>query len=232
MHRAEARRVWAAGFLWALAFGAGATGGSAPSDRPGPRPYKNPPDASAGTLPAGIGVPVGERAPDATLRDSEGREVRILDLTKAGRVLVVFYRGGWCPFCNAQIHELTRTFSEYRKRGVTPVAISVDRVDESAKTQATYAIPFPVLSDPDLVAHRAYRVVHQVGEAEYARLKGFGMDLEQASGRAHHSIAVPSLFLVDTEGVVRWAHADPDYKVRPSTAQVLAAIDGAGLPRP
>lgn len=66
----------------------------------------------------------------------------------------------------------------------------------------------------------------EVDEAEFARLKGFGIDLERASGRSHHAIAVPSLFVIDGKGVVRWAHANLDYKVRPSTVQILAAIDG------
>lgn len=139
--------------------------------------------------------------------------------------MLVFYRGGWCPFCNYQIRQLTEAYPQYRERGVTPVAISVDRPEEAAKTRATYEIPFPVLSDPDLAAHRAYRVMHEVDDAERERLAGFGMDIERASGRDHHVIAIPSVFVVDAEGVVRWAHADPDYRVRPSNEQILAALD-------
>jgi peroxiredoxin len=143
-------------------------------------------------------------------------------------VLLVFYRGGWCPYCNFQIHELTAAYPEYQKRGVTPVAISVDKQDEAAKAEATYTIPFPLLSDPDLAAHKAFRVIHQADEAEVAKLKGFGIDLEERSGKTHHAFAVPSLFLIDKGGVVRFAHADPEYKVRPRTKQILAAIDAAG----
>jgi peroxiredoxin len=56
-------------------------------------------------------------------------------------------------------------------------------------------------------------------------MKGFGVDLESYSGQTHHQIAIPSLFLIDRAGTVRWAHSDPDFKVRPSTDQILAAID-------
>ena len=112
---------------------------------------------------------------------------------------------------------------------MTPVAISVDKVDEASKTNTTYEIPFPVLSDPELHAHEAFRVVHEASEDEVARLKGFGIDIERSSGKTHHKFAVPAVFLIDAHGVVRWAHADPDYKVRPTTAQLLAAIDGAKL---
>ena len=151
---------------------------------------------------------------------------------QSGPIMLVFYRGGWCPYCNAQIHDLTKAFPEYQKRGVRPVVISVDRAEESAKTKATYTIPFPVLSDPDLVAHRAYRVLHKADQAEFERLKSFGIDLERSSGREHHVVAVPTIFVIDQKGVVRWAHADADYTTRPSTAQVLTAIDGLGLKKP
>jgi peroxiredoxin len=176
-----------------------------------------------------MGVAVGGLAPAATLRGIDGHQVALADLVKRGSVLVVFYRGGWCPYCNFEIHELAAAFPEYQRRGVTPVAISVDRIEEAAKTQKTYEIPFPVLSDPDLAAHRAFRVVHEAGAAEVGALKTFGIDIESASGRDHHAFAIPAIFLVDPTGTVRWAHADPDYKVRPHTPQVLAAIDTLGL---
>lgn len=182
-----------------------------------------------GKLPEGFGVPVGQQAPDFTVESSDGQRVSLRELTAKGPVLLAFYRGGWCPFCSFQIRELVKAFPEYRQRGVTPVAISVDRVEEAARTGATYEIPFPVLSDPDLAAHAAFRVLHTADDAEVERLRGFGMDIEKVSGRKHHQFAVPSLFLVDTTGRVRWAHADPDYKTRPRTPQILAAIDEAKL---
>ncbi|MBI2375699.1 MAG: AhpC/TSA family protein [Deltaproteobacteria bacterium] len=190
---------------------------------------RSPEPKQLGTLPPDIGIAVGQRAPDAVLRDANGQAVQLRDLVAKGPILLVFYRGGWCPFCNFQIHELTSAFPELERRGVTPVAVSVDRIEEAAKTKATYTILFPVLSDPELAAHRAFRIVHHADEAEVARLKGFGFDVERSSGRDHHDFAIPSVFVIDRDGLVRWAHADADYKVRPSTAQLLAAIDDLHL---
>lgn len=182
-----------------------------------------------GTLPEGVGVATGQPAPNFTAESSGGQRVSLTDLTAKGPVLLVFYRGGWCPFCSFQIHELVTAYPEFRRRGVTPVAISVDKVEEAAKAGARYEIPFPVLSDPDLAAHQAFRVVHRADDAEVERLRGFGTDVEKASGRIHHDFAIPSLFLIDRAGRVRWAHADPDYKTRPRVAHILAAIDAAKL---
>ncbi len=178
-----------------------------------------------GTLPEGVGVPVGQEAPSATVQDFRGKEVELSKLWAKGPVLLVFYRGGWCPYCNFQVRELTRAFPKFRERKVTPVLVSVDRPSESAKTQAAYEIPFPVLSDPELALHKAYQVLNEVDDETLAKYEKFGVDLEAQSGQKHHTIAVPAVFLVDSTGVVRWAHADKDYKVRPSTEQLLAAID-------
>lgn len=187
------------------------------------------PETSLGTLPEGVGVALGEQAPDAKLLTAKGEPTQLSAVIGAKPTLLIFYRGGWCPYCNSQIHELTKAYPEFQARGIMPVAISVDRAEESAETQALYTIPFPILSDPDLAAHRAYRVLNELGQEDLDRLAGFGMDIEAASGRTHHTIAVPSLFLLDANGVIRWAHADQDYKVRPSIAKVLGAIDAAGL---
>lgn len=115
----------------------------------------------------------------------------------------------------------------FKAMGILPVFVSADSAPESRKTQEGADVPFPVLADPDLAAHRAFAVTNRVDAATYAKLIGYRIHLEKASGRTHHTIAIPSMFLIDTQGVVRFAHADPKYKVRPTTAQVLTAIAAA-----
>lgn len=185
--------------------------------------------ARLGVLAPNTGIPVGSKVPDAKARDLEGKEVSLASVYAKGPVLLLFYRGGWCPYCNAEIHSLAKAYPEYQKRGVTPVAVSVDLPENGSKTQASWSIPFPVLSDTDAATLDAFHVSRVVEGKELGMLKGYGIDLESASGKAHHKIAIPSLFLIDRGGVVRWAHSDPEYKVRPSTAQLLAAIDAAKL---
>ena len=180
-----------------------------------------------GTLADGTGIPVGQKVPDGRVLDLDGEPVTLSSLYAKGPILLVFYRGGWCPYCNFQIRELTTTFAEYRKRGVTPVAVSVEKPDEEARTKATWSVPFPILSDRDLALIEPFHVVHKVEGKELEMMGKYGVDLEAASGRTHNVIAVPALFLVDRSGIVRWAHSDPSFKVRPTTAQVLSAIDAA-----
>jgi len=178
-----------------------------------------------GTLPKGVGIAPGSTVPALSLANIDGATVELASLTKDGPALVIFYRGGWCPFCNFQIQSLTKAYDQFKERGVTPVMISVDSPDEASKTSATYEIPFPVLSDGDLAAHKAFNVAFEVDADTLAKYKTYGIDLEAASGKDHHNLAVPSAFLIGTDNKVLWAHADADYKTRPSTVQLLTALD-------
>ena len=202
---------------------------AASTPAPHMKEYADPPADRVGVLAPGTGIPVGQKVPDIHARDLDGKDVSLSSLYSKGPILLAFYRGGWCPYCSSENHALATAYPEYQKRGVTPVTVSVDTPDAEAKTKATYAIPFPVLSDSDATMIEAFHVVNKVDDATLAKMKGFGVDLESDSGKTHHEIAIPSLFLIDGAGVVRWAHSDPDFKVRPSTAQILAAIDAARL---
>ncbi len=179
-----------------------------------------------GTLPEGIGLKVGSEVPSGKAEDLEGETIA-LDEFEEGPTLLVFYRGGWCPYCNFQVREISEAAKEFEARGVKPVLISVDTVDEASKTSATYDIPFPVLSDPDLDVHEAFNVLNEVDDETYERLKKMGMDLEKSSGKKHHTIAVPAVFLLEG-GTITFAHAEKDYKTRPSTEQLLNKLDELG----
>lgn len=191
--------------------------------------YAAPPSDRVGVLAPGTGIPVGQKVPDVHARDLDGKDVALSSVYAKGPILLAFYRGGWCPYCNTEIHSFTTAYPDYVKRGVTPVAASVDLPDFGAKTKATYTIPFPVLSDSSASMIEGFHVAKKVGDDEYAKMRGFGVDLEARSGEKLHEMAIPALFVIDQKGIIRWAHSDPDFKVRPTTAQILAAIDGLHL---
>lgn len=202
---------------------------AAKSAAPKMLPYRPTPEERLGVLAPNTGIARGQKVPDAHAVDLQGKDVSLSSLYQSNPILLAFYRGGWCPYCNTEIHALTTAYPEYQKRGIVPVAVSVDRPDIEGKLKATYTIPFPVLSDSSAAMLMVFHVVRKVGDQEFAEMKAFGIDLEKYSGVAHHQIAIPALFLIDREGIVRWAHSDPDYKVRPTTPEILAAIDAAKL---
>jgi peroxiredoxin len=177
-----------------------------------------------GTLSPGTGLPVGTPAPEATAQDLTGKNVTLSSLVERGPILLAFYRGGWCPYCNSEIHAYSKAYPDFQKIGVLPILVSVDRPDEGAEMQKTYDIPFPVLSDPGLSFVGAFHVENHVDDATVEKYRSFGVDLEAYSGQRHHTIAVPSLFLIDRSAVIRWAHSEKEYTTRPTPAQVIAAI--------
>lgn len=200
---------------------------SAHPKKAGPPTLAETPASKLGTSPEGFGLAAGAKAPDATLPDITGKSQSLASLYAEGPTFVVFYRGGWCPFCNLQLHALAKAKPDFEAKSLRVVSISVDRPDEQAKTQAKNGVPFPMLSDADLAVHKAFHVVHVPGEAESKALAGHGVDLEKYSGQTHHSFAVPSIFLVDRAGVIRWSHVDEDYKTRPTPKQMLEAAEKA-----
>jgi peroxiredoxin len=185
------------------------------------------PEERLGTRPAGSGLAPGDVAPDASMTNISGETVTLSSLYAKGTTLVVFYRGGWCPFCNLQLHELAKRNADFQARGVSLVAISVELPSEESKTQAQHGITFPMLSDPKLEAHSLFNVVHRPDRKEISALKGFGVDLVARSGQKHQRFAVPGVFLVSKQGVVLWSHVDEDYTTRPSADQLLHRIEAS-----
>lgn len=200
----------------------------APAEAPAQEPrfeVKETAEAELGTAAAGLGLKVGSKAPDGALPDVSGATVKLSALYKKGPTFLIFYRGGWCPFCNSQLHNLTEAKAEFDKRGVQLVAISVDQPGEEAKTQAKLGVPFPMLSDSKLKVHGAFKIVHKTSAEERERLSGYGVDLKAYSGESHGNFATPAIFYVDQRGVIRFAHVGEDYQTRPSPKQMLAIAD-------
>jgi peroxiredoxin len=180
-----------------------------------------------GTLENKLGLKPGTSVPDFTTHTYAGDEVTLSNLLETGPIMVIFYRGGWCPFCNYQVRQVTQAYDKFQKRNVTPVLISVDETDGAMLVKEAYDIPFPVLSDSELAAHESFNAVIELDDAHYEKYKGYGIDLETWSGLTHHKMAAPAIFLVSKDNKVLWSHVAMDFKTRPSIDQLLGAIDSS-----
>jgi peroxiredoxin len=107
------------------------------------------------------------------------------------------------------------------------VAVSADRPEALQDSRRRHGLGYELYSDSTLEAARRFGIVYQLGPDEVERYRGFGIDLEAASGQGHHRLPVPSVFLVDASGTVRWVYSNPDYKVRPANAELLEAARAA-----
>ena len=103
------------------------------------------------------------------------------------------------------------------------VAVSADRPEKLVKSLEVEDLGYALYSDSDLDAARAMGIVFQLDAGTVEAYRGYGIDLEDASGESHHQLPVPSVFLVEPGGTIRWVYSNPDYKVRPENAKLLEA---------
>jgi len=171
---------------------------------------------------------IGDKIPDVTLRSEEDREVRLRQLVAAKPTVLIFYRGGWCPFCTKHLQALADIQDELRSAGSQLVAISMDQPSKLAATPGRGKLGYTLLSDSEAKAAQAFGIAFKVADELVARYKSsFGIDLEAASGRAHHILPHPAVFVVSPSGEIRFAHVNSDYKVRLEPTRILDAVRAA-----
>jgi peroxiredoxin len=166
----------------------------------------------------------GERAPDFTLPDVLGNEVTLSELLKHGPVVVTFYRGEWCPFCNLQLRAYQRILPQIQSLGATLVAISPQTPDHSLSTVEKKELTFVVLSDVGNKVARAYRIVFTLEESIHPLYTTIGSDLPTFNGDASWELPMPATFLVAQDGTVRLAFVAEDYTRLLEPADLLEGL--------
>lgn len=167
---------------------------------------------------------VGSHIPDVTVTDAAGKAVTLQSLHQDSPVVLVFFRGGWCPICTRHTQDLIKVYPQIKALGVNLVGISPDNPENSTANLTKNSIPFPILSDADVDAAKAFGLAFKVDAQTITKYKGFGIDLEKASGRDHHALPIPAVYIVDQQGKVVFAHSDANYRQRLDTKAILAAV--------
>lgn len=167
---------------------------------------------------------VGERVPSVTVEDVDGNPVELGAVIGTEHAVFIFYRGGWCPYCDRQLSKLRKIDPELRNLGFRLVAISADRPEKLVDSRKKHDLSYTLLSDHEMNASRAFGIAFQVDRPSAAENGTKLSDLEEASGETHHLLPVPSVFLIESSGVIRFVHSDPDYRERlPNDALLEAA---------
>jgi len=148
----------------------------------------------------------------------------LADRLERGPVVVVFYRGGWCPYCNIHLAELRESLDEIKALGASLIVISPQRPDDSLSFAERLDLDFDVLSDPDQQTIRDYRLQFPLPDELRDLYRQMGMGLDEQNADGSWDLPVPATFVLDRTGIVRAAQVDPDYKVRMSAAAVLEAL--------
>ncbi len=167
------------------------------------------------------GLFIGSKAPDFTGTDQQGQSLRLKDLLKKGKVVLLFYRGFWCPYCNKQLARFQDSLSFILEKGAVLIAVSPEKPDNILKTTEKTGASFSILHDKDRKIMNAYQVSFEVPEQTIARYKNTGIDLEKLNGENGTFLPVPAMYIIDGESTVRFRFFENDYKKRPSVREIL-----------
>jgi peroxiredoxin len=165
---------------------------------------------------------VGTVAPAFAAREADGKPFRFEPGKLARPVMLIFYRGGWCPYCNAHLKDLRSTVPQIAAMGIDVLFLSTDRPD-ILRGSLKEPVDYHLLSDHEVNAARAFGIAYRMDDATYAKYKTYGLDLEESQGAKHHELPVPAVFVVDRFGSIRFAHTNADYTQRLPAQQVLDA---------
>jgi len=170
------------------------------------------------------GLFIASKAPDFKATDQNGKEIRLKDLLKKGKVVLVFYRGEWCPYCNKELSRLQDSLQFIIDKGATLLAVSPEKQENISKTVEKTKASYSVLYDKDLKIMKAYDVEYEVQENVITRYRNGGIDIEKNNGTNGKYLPVPAVYIIDKESIVTYRFFEPDYKKRPSVKEILANL--------
>jgi peroxiredoxin len=166
----------------------------------------------------------GDVAPDFTLPGVDGKAVSLSQSLKTGPVVLSFYRGGWCPYCNLELRALQAKLGEFAALGASLVAISPQTPDQSLSTAEKNELAFPVLSDAGSVVAKAFGIAFDLSDELRPIYSKFGHGLPEMNGDDSWVLPVPATFVIDRDGSIAFAFVDTDYRNRLEPSDIVAVL--------
>jgi peroxiredoxin len=168
---------------------------------------------------------VGDRAPAIVLGNAKGETVDVGTLLRKGPVIVTFYRGGWCPFCNLELKAFQDVLPRIIAAGASLIAISPEKPDESLSTAEKNALTFEVLSDVGQKVGRAFGLVYEFTDELKSAYDGFGLDIPTRNDApGEWALPISATYVIDRDGTIIYAYTDADYRDRADPRDVLDAL--------
>lgn len=168
---------------------------------------------------------IGDKMPSFILPNVSGNEISSDKLLEKGPIVISFYRGGWCPYCNLELRALQDLLTDFDKYNATLVAISPEKPDNSLSTQEKNNLTFPVLSDSNNEVARGMGLVFDVPKEVVNISKSeFNLDLTKFNEKDNPELPIPASYVVDTNGIIQFAFVNPDYTKRAEPSDILNTI--------
>jgi peroxiredoxin len=170
------------------------------------------------------GLKVGDAAPKFNVVDYAGRKVALADLLKKGKVVITFYRGAWCPYCNRYMSELQNNAEAFNTKNVSVVAVTPetnDNVKEMIdKTKATFSVVY----DKDRSIMTSYGVLYKVDNTTIEKYKGYGINFTQRNGSDDNVLPVPATYVIGQNGKIEFVHFDTNYSQRAKLSDIMNVL--------
>jgi len=167
------------------------------------------------------GLFINSKAPDFKALNQKKEEVRLKDLVKKGPVVLIFYRGQWCPYCNRYLKKLEDSLQLIKDKGALLVAVTPEKPESIGKTIEKTGATYDIIYDKDLKIMKAYQVAYKVDEKTVKRYKSFDIDIAANNGSEEVFLPVPALYIINPEMSVKFRFFEPDYKKRLSVKEII-----------
>lgn len=183
--------------------------------------------ATSGAAP---GLEVGDNAPVFVLPNAVGQAVDLRQRLESGPVVLSFYRGEWCPYCNLELRALQAALTRFKAYAASVIAISPQAPDHALSVAAKNALTFDVLSDTDQAVIRAYRLQFTIpADLKDLYLNTFHNDLTTQTADGSWALPIPATFVIDRGGIIRARHMSVNYRTRMDPDDIEAALSGLGV---
>lgn len=170
------------------------------------------------------GLSLNDIAPAFSAKDQSGKLVSLKALLKKGPVVLMFYRGEWCPFCNKQLSEMQDSLLLMKSKGAMVVAVTPEKPENILKTIEKTKATFPVLFDDGLKIMKNYKVAFAVDSITVRKYKGFGVDFAQVNGNNGANLPVPAVYIINRDGRITYRYFDENYRKRPSVEELARKL--------
>ena len=167
------------------------------------------------------GLQLGELAPNFTALNQDSKQINLHEMLKSGPVLLLFYRGEWCPYCNKQLKQLEDSLSYITKKGAKVIAVSPEKHENIIKTIKKTNASYSVVSDENTSIMNAYKVNFELDSIAKIKYKGYGIDLNDRNGTNGYNLPVPAVYIINKEGRITYRYFDTDYKKRASVQEII-----------
>ncbi|MFS4494561.1 peroxiredoxin-like family protein [Maribacter sp. 2308TA10-17] len=168
---------------------------------------------------------IGEKAPDFSLSNATNETVKLSNLLQKGKVVLAFYRGTWCPYCNLQLAHYQNTIEEIQALGAQLVAISPQTPDESLSIKEKNKLKFEVLSDNGNIVARNYTTVFKNNDAPVKTMTELGLDFDGHYSDDSRELPVPAVYIIEKDGTITFAKAaGGDYRIRVEASEIIDSL--------